>query len=338
MAKPIKVLIHSDLDNGAILIRHSPGRKQKWGNVIFVFDSAELDYVDWVVICHSSSLNKPITVRVDPKHVVFISMEPPAWGKPIKFFGQFSHIVTCDSHLNHSKVIQKNGITWWAGLRVKFENGHKISSKYIHDYDSFSNMAIPEKKNRISIITSGNKSFPGHHKRLRFIEKLKKHPISKHIDFYGGYINPIEDKLDGLLEYKYHIALENSSIPDYWTEKFADPLLAFSMPIYYGCTNIVKYFPSGSYININIDDFDNTVLAIEDALENDLYSQNFNSLLKARKMVLNDYNILQLISEICTHHANQVDQVILNPLDYFTSWRSKSPINIIKRIGSFWNN
>ena len=57
-------------------------------------------------------------------------------------------------------------------------------------------------------------------------------------------INPIEDKFDALIGYKYHLALENSVIPDYWTEKLADSLLAWCKPIYYGCPNINDYFSS----------------------------------------------------------------------------------------------
>lgn len=317
MTKPINVLILGGRDGGKYLFRQSPSRKLKWGNVRFLFVDSEPDYIDWLVVCHSSSIGVPIKFRVDPSHTVFISMEPPAWGKPTAFFRQFTHFVSCDSSIDHPNITSKNGFSWWVGLKVRFENGHQISSVIEHDYDSFSSMPIPKKMDRISIITSGNKLLPGHYKRLRFIEKLKRHPISRNVDFFGGYTNPIEDKLEGLLHYKYHIALENSSIDDYWTEKFADPLLAYSMPIYYGCTNISTYFSEGGYINIDIDDFDQAVNIIQNALEKDLFSREFDSLLSARSKILNEYNILQLISDICNEPASRIDDVTIYPQNYF---------------------
>lgn len=335
MTKPINVLIRSGKDGGLGLFRQSPSRKLEWGNVHFVLDNAELDHVDWLVVCHSSSITEPIKTTVDPNHIVFISMEPPAWGRPEAFYRQFSHLISCDSSIDHPNVVKKNGISWWAGLKVRFENGHRISSEFEHDYDSFRSMPVPRKMNRISIITSGISSFPGHHKRLRFLEKLKKHPISQHIDFFGGYTNPIEDKLDGLLDYKYHIALENSAIDDYWTEKFADPLLAYSLPIYYGCKNIDCYFPDGGYIPIDIEDFDGAVSTIYNSLKKDVYDKNFDSLLSARNKILNDYNILQLIADVCNELASRVDDVTIYPQSYFAPPKRSSLRRVLGRAKRF---
>ena len=332
MTKPISVLILGARDGGKYLFRQSPGRKLMWNNVRFSLSASEPDNVDWLVVCHSSSIWEPIKARVDPSHTVFISMEPPAWGKPAAFFRQFSHLVSCDTSIDHPNITGKNGFSWWVGLKVCFDDGHQISSIIEHDYDSFSSMPIPEKMDRISIITSGNKHFPGHYKRLRFIDNLKKHPISRYIDFFGGYTNPIEDKLDGLLRYKYHIALENSSIDDYWTEKFADPLLAYSMPIYYGCTNISSYFSDGGYITIDIDDFDRAVLIIKKALENDLFSREFDSLLSARSKILNEYNILQLIADICNKPASRIDEVTIYPRNYFPLPKEKFVQRVLGRV------
>lgn len=313
----IKVLLTSGLSGDRTIARQFPMGKTQWGDIQFFFGDESEEQYDWWVVCHSSSISAQTAAICDPEHIVFISMEPPTWGRPEAFFRQFSHLVSCDSGIDHPNLIKKNGISWWVGVKVRFENGHHISREFVHDYDSFSSMPVPEKKDRISIITSGKKRFPGHHKRLRFIEKLKKHPISQHIDFFGGYTNPIEDKLDGLLGYKYHVALENSSIDDYWTEKFADPLLAYSMPIYYGCTNIDAYFPEGGYIAIDIDDFDRTVSIIEHALDKDIFSKKFDTLLSARSKILNEYNILRLVADICREPAGRFDEVTIYPQSSF---------------------
>jgi hypothetical protein len=41
--------------------------------------------------------------------------------------------------------------------------------------------------------------------------------------------------------YKFHIAIENYSTPHYFTEKILNCFLCKTVPIYYGCTNILKY-------------------------------------------------------------------------------------------------
>lgn len=179
-----------------------------WNGIKFVIN----DYVeecDWWIVCHANGLLETENVVCDPEHLVFVSMEPPAWGRPEDFYKQFSLIVACDRKIKHPNVIYKNGLTWWVGLKVIFKDGNHFSTKFKHNYDSLMKLAVPEKQNKISVITSNNRFFPGHKNRLEFIEKLKKHEISNFIDFYGGYHNPIEDKFDALIGYKYHLALEN---------------------------------------------------------------------------------------------------------------------------------
>lgn len=299
-----------------LLARQTPGNTLKWGEHTFVIDQ-EAEHYDWWVILHSSSVAAPQELNCDPSHVVFVSMEPPEWRLPAEFYAQFSHVVACDGGVQHPKVIRRNGLTWWAGLQVAFKGGHEISSTYTHDYDSFKALECPAKKNRISVITSKKNFFPGHKKRLQFLEKLQTHPIAEFIDFYGGWHNPIGDKLDALLGYKYHIALENSSTDDYWTEKFADPLLAWTLPLYNGCPNMSRYFPDGSYIPLDIDHFDDTVRLLEQVIANDVYSQHTTAIRAAREKVLDDYNLFQLLVEICDEPAKTVARCKINPASHF---------------------
>lgn len=53
-------------------------------------------------------------------------------------------------------------------------------------------------------------------------------------------------KLDLYRKYKFVIAFENVIEDDYVTEKFFDPLLAGSVPIYLGATNIQEFQPGGN--------------------------------------------------------------------------------------------
>ena len=60
-----------------------------------------------------------------------------------------------------------------------------------------------------------------------------------------------QEKLNFLSHYKFTIAFENQSLNhmDYFTEKIMHPFFAGSIPIYYGCPNIARYFNPAAFIN-----------------------------------------------------------------------------------------
>lgn len=98
--------------------------------------------------------------------------------------------------------------------------------------------------------------------RSHRLEYLKE--LSNHIDIhhYGNFLknrtveNDIggKTKLEIFRRYKFAIAFENSISPDYVTEKYYDPLLAGTIPIYLGAPNISAYAP-GDDCHINVNDF-----------------------------------------------------------------------------------
>jgi hypothetical protein len=248
-------------------------------------------------------------------------MEPLEGRNPPRhFYEQFAAVVLTDESILHPNVIRRNVVTWWAGIEVHFENRHKFTPNINVDYDGFKKMSLPEKINRISVITSSNKSLPGHLKRLEFIRRLRGSSIAKHIDFFGAGHNPIPDKIDGLLPYKYHLVLENCSIPDYWSEKLADPLLAFCLPIYYGCPNIEKYFPAQSFVKIDIESFDQAIEILEKTISNDMYSSCYSAICSARSKILDEYNIFEIMSNLCNAKANQLELCTLKPKGFFLPW------------------
>ena len=62
-------------------------------------------------------------------------------------------------------------------------------------------------------------------------------------------------KMDTIAQYKFTIAFENAIARDYVTEKFYDPLIAGSVPIYLGAPNIEDFAP-GDRCFINVSDWD----------------------------------------------------------------------------------
>lgn len=83
------------------------------------------------------------------------------------------------------------------------------------------------------------------------------------VDSYGRILNNRETveigprratKLATISRYKFCLCLENALDTDYVTEKFYDPLLAGTVPVYRGAPNVDHYAP-GEQAFINADDF-----------------------------------------------------------------------------------
>ena len=73
-------------------------------------------------------------------------------------------------------------------------------------------------------------------------------------------VNPVEQKFlhetnkNECMDHMFHIAVENSSLPNYITEKIIDCFASKSIPIYYGCENIGEYFDSDGILQFRTQD------------------------------------------------------------------------------------
>ena len=115
---------------------------------------------------------------------------------------------------------------------------------------------------------------------------------------------PNRNKKEGVLPYRYHLTIENGSSPFYFSEKIVDPLLCWSMPIYWGCKNIDKFLPKGSYVNIDINKS-----GVEDEIimisKSNLFEENISAISEARDLILNKYNLWDTI-EKSIHSQNLI--------------------------------
>jgi hypothetical protein len=78
--------------------------------------------------------------------------------------------------------------------------------------------------------------------------------------FYASSFGPPSDIMgnefigenkDALFNSQFHIAIENCSIDNYFTEKILDCFISKTIPIYCGCVNIEKYFNDKGIIKFN---------------------------------------------------------------------------------------
>jgi hypothetical protein len=105
---------------------------------------------------------------------------------------------------------------------------------------------IHSKNKLLSIIASSKNELPGH--KLRH---LTINNIGNKMDVYGKCCNYVENKADALKDYMFSICTENLQIENWFTEKLIDCLRTGTIPIYWGCPNIGKYFNLNGFIIVN---------------------------------------------------------------------------------------
>lgn len=311
--------------NSDLLLRQTPNCSGVWGDCKFVINELT-DKCDWWVVLHGSGLRFTESVCCDPNHVIYVSMEPNEMVGHISdgFHKQFSRIVITDRSIVHPNITYKNFHTWWVGLSVKHSKGrHNFEPIASCGYDELSKDVVTDRLDRISVVTSTKRLIRGHADRLKFVDRLLGSSLSGSIDLYGGGFNPIDDKLDVIRRSKYHLAIENSVLNDYWTEKIADAFLGGALPIYYGAPNVESYFPRGSIIPIDINNFDSSIRNMSEAIERDAYNVSRPSIIKSRDFVLNRYNIFNELSVLCDEPAQSFKKVTLRPNRKFTESAGK---------------
>lgn len=241
-----------------------PQSVASWKNLIAVNTQDEADYI--IVQDKTNEI-------VDEAKVIFFGREPKHvpggyrdWSDR-KCFSKYHH------ELGTSWLPQ----TWW----IKRE------------YDDLITL-YPEKTKNISIIDSGKTLTEYHSFRVNLINTILSNYENK-VDCYGsinGNTLPTRDKINGLLNYKYNLAIENGRTDYYFSEKFCDPILCLTMPIYSGCVQIDKFFPKGSYIEIDHSKSNNyNAQKIIEISESSYRDDNFQNLLEARDLILKKYNI-----------------------------------------------
>lgn len=143
-----------------------------------------------------------------------------------------------------------------------------------------------QKTKKISVVSSN--------KWKHRVEFLKKIEGNNDIHFFGKRYQPMTYKDNGILPYEYSVAIENSSMDNYFSEKINDCFLLWSKPIYWGCPNISEYFPEGSYELLDLSNPEQ----IKEYFDKPITEKDIELLSEARNLVLNKYNIWEVIYKI----------------------------------------
>jgi hypothetical protein len=244
-----------------------------------VTDNTHLDEIDFkcrVVIEPSTDYFNYHLINDRLKYeklILLHGLEPP----PINYikneilnnYQLFDHIYSYDDEIvaicNNAKSFAFGSC--WVLMNEQLERIEKKS-----EYKDVFN--IKDKKFKISFIKSGKNQLEGH--KLRHIVDLS--------GFEGEIFIPhnhIPSKIPLFTDSMFHLCIENSRYNNYFTEKLIDCLISKTIPIYWGCPNISKYFNTeGMFIVNNIEEMNQVIknLSVKD------YYDKLNAVLENFKL------------------------------------------------------
>jgi hypothetical protein len=115
----------------------------------------------------------------------------------------------------------------------------------------------------------------------------------------------------------FHIAIENTSIKNYFSEKILDCFQARSVPIYYGCKNIGDFFNIDGIITANnVSEIIDICNNLTPAKYNEMLpavEDNFN---RSEKWCVGDSDAW------CAHHDKQIKNEVIKILNERDNMRS----------------
>jgi hypothetical protein len=270
------------------LMRQTPGEEGIWDQIQFTLDPVE--ECDFLIMLNNR-MRTDIHVKCPKNNIWAIMQEPYEKGFTdwmVEKHEYFAEVLTHHLPSDSKKYIPSHPAIPWHVNKT---------------YDQLISIPKPEKTKNLSWIVGDAMDLPGHIKRWSFLNFIKKDG-KLDIDLYGKAINYIEDKWDGLAPYRYSLAIENNSGPNCWTEKLADCFLAWSVPIYYGCTNIKDYFPDKSFIGVDIDRPEHSLEKIKRIIFEDNWNNRIPYLEEARNLVLYQYQFFPHLSKLIHSHLN----------------------------------
>ena len=109
-----------------------------------------------------------------------------------------------------------------------------------------------EKTNQITYIMSSKIMTHEHRMRFMILREVEYHNKIGDFDFVMHRNPPeIPSKNPFFVNAKFHITCENAVMPNMFSEKIIDCFRTRTVPLYYGCTNIEKYFDERGIIRFN---------------------------------------------------------------------------------------
>ena len=217
------------------------------------------------------------------------------------YTNQFGRVYTCYA-TEHTNSINTFPFLPWM-IHAKY--GSSVLENSNLNYQTLIQNEKNEKKVKLSVICSNKRNTENHILRIEFLNILKNY-FGDEILWFGKGFQDIDTKSEVIFDSKYHLVLENDSRFNLMSEKLFDSFLGLSFPIYYGAPNIDSYFHPDALYRIDINDVKKSIQSIEKVLDSNLYENNLDKLIDAKKLVLNEYNFISRILDIVFEGSNSL--------------------------------
>lgn len=269
--------------------QQTPGGSAVWEDFEFLIDQTDVECDAWVAFDNPT---RPVKASCILGNTMFISAEPPDirnYGRD--FLNQFRWVLTCHD-IRHPGLIRAPQFQPWH-VGVDCDNQFQTNL----NYDSLCSLDWPRKTNLISAVISDKTTTAGHRQRLRFIQMLKE-CLGDDLHVFGRGHQPIGDKWKAVESYRFHLAMENTSLDHYITEKIGDAFLGYAFPFYAGAPNVGDYFPPKSFQAIDLSDPATAVEVVCGGIELGLDEERRSEIESARNVVLNETNLFPAIVKL----------------------------------------
>jgi len=102
------------------------------------------------------------------------------------------------------------------------------------------------------MVSSNRTSCELHNFRIHLANHLSKTNI---VDCFGTFNGGPRIKIaESLTSYRYSIAVENSISPYWFTEKILNCFASMTIPIYFGASDIGRFFNTDGIVSLSVDD------------------------------------------------------------------------------------
>lgn len=268
------------------------------------WENSHAMYNEFKLLCHTSNIFRNIELVTNnrPNYWVIIN-EPSLHDEPFINFEKALYF--CLEPTNF----------WQEWL-----NSKKDVLAYVHDRNTRLNagqwrMNVPhfimssrinhERENKVASILSNTQLFPGHTSRIELIQHIDScDPLI--LAVYGrenyhdlrSYVGPIDkyEQYSVLKQYKYYLLPENTSISNYVTEKFWEPIICECLCFYWGCPNLELTFGDGCFIRLDINDKEQSLNTIRSAIEGGEWEKKIDRIRQVKQQVLDQHSILSIIN------------------------------------------
>jgi len=182
-----------------------------------------------------------------------------------------------------------------------------------YSYDFLAHLSLPTKTKNMICVFTGHTHNPMYIKRKEWIRGFCEY--YKNLDLFGrptanftsdpilkkyhkgilGINNPIgqlgqhQTGKECLVDYKYSLEFDVGPTINYISERFYDAVLLWTIPFYFGSSNVHKYLPENSFQYVDSDK--PNYASVVQTMENGFYEKNIPALSEARNLLLNKYQI-----------------------------------------------